>query len=452
MVVRGDMTGKKSSTLKPSRFNILSDDGEICKLYNSYNGDITIFPKDEAIIVKNILKSKIINMPQKSSDMVSKIITFLYQKGFLVNEDLNELQLATAQKYKMLSESRGLHLILMPNEDCNFRCVYCYEDFLKSEMKTTVQEGILHFLEKSLSKYNYLNISWFGGEPLKSFDIIKKMSTQMIEICKKNNVQYRAGITTNGYLLNKEIFTQLLDMQVKSFQITLDGTAQTHDNYRVGRYGEKTFDTILTNLIDMKHSSKTFTIVIRSNIDHEVAATMDEYISLVTGLFAEDSRFVLHFIPIQNLKGEQTSNVHLCDTKDLFPLYNKAKDKGFNFNFYKQYLQPGGSECYASKPSSYIIGSDGMIYKCTVAFNNPYNHVGKLTEDGELVIDWEKWSLWVTGGVNEDLACTKCYFRPSCQGNACPLERIESGATPCPPIKKNIKKYINLVDGDLVYG
>lgn len=46
-------------------------------------------------------------------------------------------------------------------------------------------------------------------------------------------------MTTNGYLLDKDKFEQLMEYEVRSFQITLDGTAETHDRYRAGRFGEK---------------------------------------------------------------------------------------------------------------------------------------------------------------------------------------------------------------------
>ncbi len=446
ILVITDEIAVAQNILKPSRFNVMSQDGDRLRLYNSYRGKIAVFDGDQAERVKSVLRSKSVELLH--NDRNSEIITFLFQKGFLVRESVDEFQMATAQKYNLLSFNRTLELILMPNEDCNFRCVYCYEDFVKSEMKESVQKGVLKYLEKTLPRYNSLVINWFGGEPLKSFNIIKKMSPQIIEICKKNNVHYRAGMTTNGYLLDKDKFEQLMEYEVRSFQITLDGTAETHDRYRVGTLGEKTFDTILSNLIQMKHSPEKFHVTIRSNINDEVATTMNQYISMIGELFVEDSRFTLHFSSIENLKREQTSDIHLCDKKELYTFYDKAKEEGFNFDYYKQYLQPGGSECYASNPSSLVIGSDGMIYKCTVAFNNPYNHVGDILENGDVVIDQEKWSLWTTGGVNEDPACTKCFFRPSCQGNACPLKRIESGITPCPPIKKNVKKYMKLVNGD----
>lgn len=440
---------KKSSFLKPSRFNVISEgEGEL-RLYNSYRGKIALFRGGQAEQVKAVLKKKGVE-PMDGDSSQSYIVKLLVEMGFLVYENVDEFRLATAQKYNLLTFNRTLQLILLPNEDCNFRCVYCYEDFAKSEMKESVQKGILNYLEKILFRYNTLEISWFGGEPLKSFEIIKRMSAQIIELCKKNKVTFRAGITTNGYLLNNDIFLQLLECGIRSYQITLDGIEETHNRYRVGRYGEKTFDTILSNLVNMKSVDDKFHVTLRSNINHEIAETMNDYIELIGNLFSTDSRFSPHFTTIENLKGDPNANLSQCDRKDLFSFYDKAIEKGFNLNSYKKNLLPGGSECYASNPSSLVIGSDGMIYKCTVAFQNPSNHVGNVLEDGTMIIDQEKWSLWTTGGVNEDTACTKCYFRPSCQGNACPLHRIESGITPCPSVKKHIKKYMKLVDCDYI--
>lgn len=57
----------------------------------------------------------------------------------------------------------------------------------------------------------------------------------------------------------------------------------------------------------MKHSPEKFHVIIRSNINDEVAMTMNQYISMIGELFVEDSRFTLHFSPIENLKREQTA-------------------------------------------------------------------------------------------------------------------------------------------------
>lgn len=437
----------KSVKLKPSRFNFIVKHEDHVKLYNSYKGNITKFDnkhKDELI---NLLRNNAIDYTNDNHEMTE----FLLDEGYLVSSNTDEFKKATAQKIKNLSSNRKLTLIILPNEDCNFRCVYCYEDFLKKEIKEPVQRGILNYLKNNIHMYDLLQVSWFGGEPLKSTQIIKDMSKEIMNICEMNNVDYIASITTNGYNLTPAVFEELISYNVLGYQITLDGTEDVHNKYRIGKNGEKTFETIFSNLLQIKETNHEFSLVLRSNVNPEVAGVMPDYIDLIEKNFINDTRFSLHFVAILNLKGEQNAAAHLCDTKDLFPYYTLAKSKGFNFDFYKQHMQPNGSECYAADPNSFVIGSDGMVYKCTVAFNNQANHVGDLLENGDMQIYEERLSLWLTGGANEDSACTKCYFRPSCQGNACPLERIETNSTPCPPIKRNLKKYIDIVEEDLVY-
>jgi len=438
----------KNLTLKPSRFNVISKNEDSIKLYNSFTGRIVKFNKDYSEQLLDTLRNKNIHYKDTNS-----FIDFLADEKFLINSNINEFKKADAQKISSLANNRTLTLIIMPNEDCNFRCVYCYETFEKKEMNDDTKEGIINYLRKNIKNYDTLLVSWFGGEPLISFNVIRELSIKMMEICEEYKVTYLAGITTNGYYLTLDVFNELLSYNVTGYQVTLDGTQETHDKFRVGKNGEKTFNRIINNLIDIKEKVKeqNFNIILRSNISKETFPVMKEYIDFISDHFIDDSRFSLHFVSVLNLKGEQNANIHLCDTRELFPFYKYAKEKGFNFNFYKQYLKPGGSECYASNPNSFVIGSDGMIYKCTVAFNNPLNHVGNLDKEGNMKLYEDRLSLWISGGVNEDSTCAKCYFRPACQGNACPLQRIESAQTPCPPIKKNIKRYLDLVEEDLVY-
>lgn len=438
----------KNLTLKPSRFNVIQRGTENIKLYNSLTGRIVKFTRRDTNDLLHTLRSKEISYSE-----TNRLVDFLVDKKFLINSDIDEFRKATAQKVSSLSEDRTLNLIIMPNEDCNFRCGYCYEDFEKSEMNEKTITGIINYVKNNIHKYEALVVSWFGGEPLISLNVIQKLSKELIEICDSKGVEYMAGITTNGYNLTTEVFTELLRYKVLGYQITLDGTKETHDQFRVGKNGEKTFDKIVLNLMNIRDmfEENNFQIMIRSNISEGTFPVMYEYIDYISKEFSADERFQMHFVSVKNLKGEQSGDIHLCDTKELFPFYSHAQDKGFDFSFYKQTLQPGGSECYAALPGSFVIGSDGMVYKCTVAFNNPLNHVGNIYEDGEMEIYEDRLFLWLSGGANEDSACTSCYFRPSCQGNACPLERIEANKTPCPPVKRNIKRYLDIIEEDLVY-
>ena len=52
--------------------------------------------------------------------------------GFVVSNEINEYQqIVGRQIWTQLCEKNYLDLTLMPTEQCNFRCVYCYENFQK---------------------------------------------------------------------------------------------------------------------------------------------------------------------------------------------------------------------------------------------------------------------------------------------------------------------------------
>ena len=112
--------------------------------------------------------------------------------------------------------------------------------------------------------------------------------------------------------------------------------------------------------------------------------------------------------------------------------------------------EPNGSVCYAANPHSFVIGSDGTIYKCTVAFEDERNHVGQITEDGRMLLDRAKFLLWTGVGPEKHESCKGCFFRPACQSNACPLERIRSGSPPCPSTKATIDEAVRVVAADAI--
>jgi uncharacterized protein len=76
--------------------------------------------------------------------------------------------------------------------------------------------------------------------------------------------------------------------------------------------------------------------------------------------------------------------------------------------------------------------------------------VGRLTADGELLFGDGKLALWVSGGEETDGECRECFFRPSCQGNACPWGRIRSGERQCPTDMINIERNMELLAAEAV--
>ena len=97
---------------------------------------------------------------------------------------------------------RALSLIILPTEKCNFRCTYCYEDFSIGRMQAPVISGIKELLKNRIKDIDRLSISWFGGEPLLAKSVVLDIGTFAYELSAAYGVNFRAGFTTNGFLLN----------------------------------------------------------------------------------------------------------------------------------------------------------------------------------------------------------------------------------------------------------
>jgi uncharacterized protein len=110
-------------------------------------------------------------------------------------------------------------------------------------------------------------------------------------------------------------------------------------------------------------------------------------------------------------------------------------------------FKPGAFACYAANPRSFVIGSDGSVYKCTVELDyHDRNIVGKLRPDGIMELDWKKMGLWTeTHGMYEGTKCSTCFFSPSCYGAVCPKQWMEETECACPPHKHAVRDVLQVI-------
>ena len=429
-------------TWKPSRFNMWthSSDGTLL-IYNSFSGALVRVNRTEADHIATILNRQSVVEPKG-------ILSVLAMQGLLVLSTVDELNKARRLHESRFEQEDRLHLILMPTEKCNFRCVYCYEDFLHGRMSQQVIDSVVHMVKRQATDLRTLSISWFGGEPLTAFDVIKEISHRVISICKEHQIKYNAGMSTNGYLLTDQMLERCLSLQISRFQITLDGPAEAHDALRVLVGGGGTFDTILANLRSMRDGEGDFHVKIRVNFTPATISQIPGFLKFMGREFSGDPRFSIYFRGVGCWGGEHDHLIKTCDqmTADNHEIQFMllALEEGFGLDAWKHTMQPFGSVCYAADPRSYVIGSDGTIYKCTLAFDDPRNQIGKITSDG-MSINEQLHRLWTLSGEETDTDCQMCAFRPVCQGNLCPLERINHGEKRCPTVKTYLGEYLPLL-------
>jgi uncharacterized protein len=351
----------------------------------------------------------------------SPLFTSLAQDGFFVAKDTDERTVRELVYRDQIYENT-LSTTILASEQCNFRCKYCYEDFKRGNITGDIIESFLLFARKSIQKYSRISIDWFGGEPLLADKEIEQISEPLIQLCQKAGRPYTASMTTNGYLLTPDMLRRMLRSRIYSFQITIDGTAETHNNTRVLANGGPTFDTIIYNLREIRDTIKSqlFKIIIRTNISKLQLPYIDEYIKFLHAEFGNDSRFQFYFRPAGDWGGERVKSMRdsfVSSFEELYePLLNNISK--MNVDIYVSLLKK--SMCDAANRNSFVLGSDGTIYKCTMLFNKDFNRIGKLNYNGNIDIDRNKLARWIASPDIPTRRCSACSNWALCHNRSCP--------------------------------
>lgn len=298
---------------------------------------------------------------------------------------------------------KSLELILFPTEQCNFRCVYCYEDFSIGAMEERYIKGVKALIAKRLGELNNLTLSWFGGEPLAAKNIIYDISQYAKDLCDEIEVTLDGAITTNGYLLDVECMEKLVILNQKRFQISLDGLEDMHDKTRRLMSGAGTFKRIWSNLEAIAKTNLDFHITLRLHLTLDNLESMRKLAMTIKLKFLSDHRFSVFLKPIENLGGK---NSNLIATLDKEKRAAYLADISNIIDIGKTSTVP--SMCYAGRPNSLIIRASGKVQKCTVLLDDDRNTVGHLMENGEVNIVSEKMHIWMAGLVSGDKATIAC--------------------------------------------
>lgn len=300
-----------------------------------------------------------------------------------------------------------LHLILMPTEKCNFRCVYCYEDFEHGRMARPTVEGICKLLEGRIPKLASLTLEWFGGEPLLALGVVEEIQAHVGRLAHgRSDLNLRCGMTTNGYLLSPETLERLVGLGVSAYQISLDGDAVSHDARRVRRDGAGTFERIYSNLLAAHDSDLDFRIRLRIHVDRENHVAVAGSLHRLGRHFGGDERFEVFLRPVSRLGGANDPDLPVLEGREVDlveELRRRAEEVGLRLR-----KDSGPDACYAAAANSFVIRSTGEIAKCTVALQHPNNRVGRLHPDGTATLDNPKLNGWARGLFSGDSAELRC--------------------------------------------
>ena len=326
---------------------------------------------------------------------------------------------------------RRLHLIILPTEQCNFRCTYCYEDFEIGQMKPNTVEAIKKLLAKRLPGLDHLHLSWFGGEPLMAKQIVSELNSFAQSGTSEHGVQFLSSMTTNAYGLDFATFNTMLGLDVRDYQISIDGDEDEHDKTRKLVSGRGSFSRIWNNLLALRSSPETFKITLRLHVHQKNIDSLHRLLPRLYAEFGSDRRFVIFLKAVGNWGGESVKQLSLLKTPGEAIAALKQSLDELGWFAARQSATPAAAvfnPCYAAKPNSFVIRADGSLAKCTVAFSDPRNRVGQINDDGTLAIEGDKVRTFMRGFKSLDEGELHCPMKDMPKNPEVKVMRFERNA------------------------
>mgnify|MGYP001026292114 FL=1 len=410
---------------KPSKFNFFynrSNNENI--VYNTFSKALISLDDEHMESLKNNALGTMFSDEE---------IGFLFDNGFLVEKTTDENEFLKYYNNKARFASDYFCLTIAPTLGCNFDCPYCFEDKRNGVMSEDVQNALIRFVENKIKNgVKMLEITWYGGEPLMCFDIIKTLASQITAIADSYNVKCRMGMISNGYLLNEEV-VDFLEKYNVSFQITIDGMEENHNKRRYLKNGNGTYSRIIDNL--KLFSNRQIDVYVRMNVDNYNYNDYSALSELVESF--DNSRMILYPAITEeiNERKEERKSHYMNDSvyDDFISITRKNglfKFKSSELPISNDVSSVPDNRCYfcaAELDNSCVIDEKGNVYKCWDEVGHEDSCFNILTPEK---INYDSLLRYMGDHTFNDYRCSNCVFLPLCFGG-CKFHRYHLNRYAC---------------------
>ena len=181
-------------------------------------------------------------------------------------------------------------LYLLVAGDCNLTCSYCYADggsYGRSSQAMSV-ETMQAALHKLLPRNGHVVISFFGGEPLLNFDLIRATVACGNALGKERDTELVYALTTNGTVLEPDQIG-FLQQHISHIAVSIDGDrAATNHARRFRENGNDVYACIVANLARLREAGIPYAL--RGTIAEEHADGVEAAVAHLTSLGASSLR------------------------------------------------------------------------------------------------------------------------------------------------------------------
>ena len=326
---------------------------------------------------------------------------------------------------------------------CNLDCKYCF--FLSKEMlypgsRFRMADELLEEYIKQLieaQQINEVTISWQGGEPtLMGLDFFKR-SIELEKKYQKPGTTINNTMQTNGILIDED-WCKFLKENNFLIGLSIDGTKELHDFYRVDKGGHGTFDKVIKAAHLMQKYDVDF------NLLTTVHAHNADYPLEVYRFFRDELKAkYIQFIPIverDNGTGYQEGNKvtdRSVTAKQWGNFLNKIFDEWVRRDVGEVYVQmfdAALASWYGTNPAMCIFAEkcgqalamehNGDLYSCD-HFVEPKYLLGNILENSMAdLVSSEKQIKFGSDKLDTlPQYCLNCEVKFACHGE-CPKNRF----------------------------
>ena len=311
------------------------------------------------------------------------------------------------------------------NLDCNLACPYCYEDSFRGKdyMSLETARLLVETVRRDrIEKGQPVKLTFYGGEPLLSLDLIRGISLPLMEAARERGVSFGFSLVTNGTLLNRACAEELVALGLGGAKITLDGPAELHNLSRPFASGLGSFDAIVRNVRDV------FDIVPLQLGGNYTRENYREFPRMLDGLLAQgiDPGLVgtVQFAPVIPKSGERVvSDFNTGCTCSYEPWLMEAgvwlREETLKRGFPAP--KPKLSACMVELDQELVINYDGSFYKCPAFMAYPELRIGSLREGIADYRESHNMDIWKTE------ECLACAYLPICFGGCRQLTLLRNG-------------------------
>jgi uncharacterized protein len=256
-------------------------------------------------------------------------------------------------EYRMHNELAMIQLEV--TEACNLRCRYCiynpqYSEKRNHGTKTMTRDVAFRAIDYLYSHSNdkeKVSVTFYGGEPLLNFPLIKECLSYSKHVIKNKAVGY--SITTNATLVNKQI-AELLFINNANVLVSLDGPEEIHNSWRTYPSGTGSFANTLNGLRMLCEAFKTDLNRIGLSMVYTPpwsASKIERMLALWTDhkWLPKDIRVSITYPSVGTIPREYYDNIDQVD----WSLYKWAKDDFLNSYRKKEIPHPIASSILEAK-------------------------------------------------------------------------------------------------------